>query len=638
MAAGINTKGKMSITELDFDQIKSNMKTYLKGQSQFTDYDFEGSGINILLDTLAYNTHYNAFLANMLANEMFLDTAQKRNSVASHAKALGYTPVSIRSPIAYLKVQVNNASTANITMPEGYSFNTSIQGVTYQFVNTTERIIQSASGIYVFGATSGIPVYEGTWTTSRFTVNLSNADQRFIVPNAGVDISTLKVQVQNSVSDSTTATYTAASSLVDITATTQAYFIQETVDGEWQVYFGDGVVGKSLIDGNIVILKYVITNGIDANGAVSFTANAGISGFADITTTTMTAAAGGAEAESIESMKYNAPFSYAAQNRTVTAKDYAAIIPTIYPNVESIAVWGGEYNNPAVYGKVYISIRPKAGNTLTESTKTTIVNSLEDYNVASITPVILDPETTKIVPTVNFKYNNTLTDKTKESLAALVTTAITTWSDDNLEKHEAIFRYSKFTTMIDEVDPSILSNITTIKMSKTFLPTLAVASKYTITFENALYNPHSGHAASTAGTTAGGILSSTGFKYSDDTVNVYYYEDDGAGLIKAYYVSGTSKVYKAAAVGTITYTTTGTVTGGTLVLTKEDIASVENYDGATQTYIKLTVQPSSNDLVPVRNQVLEIDTYNMSVTGAADTVAAGASDGGTQYSTTSSYN
>ena len=637
MAAGINTKGKMNITELDFDQIKANMKTYLKGQSQFTDYDFEGSAINILLDTLSYNTHYNAFLANMLANEMFLDTAQKRNSVTSHAKALGYTPVSIKAPTAYLKVQVNNASTANITMPEGYSFNTSIQGVTYQFVNITERIIQPGNGIYVFGPTSGIPVYEGTWTTTRFTVDLNNTDQKFVIPNAGVDISTLKVQVQTSVGDSTTATYSAATSLVDTTSTTQAYFIQETVDGEWEVYFGDGVVGKSLIDGNIVILKYVITNGTDANGAVSFTADGGISGFADITTTTMTAAAGGADAETLESIKYNAPFSYAAQNRTVTAKDYAAIVPTIYPNVESIAVWGGEYNNPAVYGKVYISIRPKAGNTLTEATKTTIVKSLEDYNVASITPVILDPETTKIVPVVNFKYNNTLTDKTKESLAALVTTAIGTYSDDDLEKHEAIFRYSVFTTLIDEVDPSILSNITTIKMSKTFLPTLAAATKYTILFENALYNPHSGHAASTTGTTAGGILSSTGFKYTGDT-NVYYYEDDGAGNINAYYISGTSKVYKSGAVGVITYKTTGTVTGGTLVLTKENIASVENYDGATQTQIRLTVQPDSNDIVPVRNQVLEIDTYNLSVTGEADTVASGASDGGTQYSTTSSYN
>ena len=273
MAAGINTKGKMQITELDFDNIKNNLKTYLKGQTQFTDYDFEGSAINILLDTLAYNTHYNAFLANMMANEMFLDTAQKRNSVTSHAKTLGYTTTSVKAPTAYLKVQVNDASTPNVTMPEGYAFTTTINGVSYQFVNTVERIIQPSAGIYVFGADSGIPVYEGTWTTSRFTVNVSDADQRFIIPNDGVDISTIKVQVQNSASDTTTTNYTKSTSLVDITSTTTAFFCQETVDGEWEIYFGDGVVGKSLVDGNIVILKYVVTNASDANGAVSFTAS-----------------------------------------------------------------------------------------------------------------------------------------------------------------------------------------------------------------------------------------------------------------------------------------------------------------------------------------------------------------------------
>ena len=631
MAAGINTKGKMSITELGFDEIKSNLQTYLKGQSQFTDYDFEASGMNILLDTLAYNTHYNAFLANMMANEMFLDTAQKRNSVTSHAKSLGYTPTSVKAPIAYVKVQVNDATTANITMPQGYAFSTTIDGVTYQFVNITERIIQPSAGIYVFGSTAGIPVYEGSWVTTRFTVDTNDADQKFILPNDNVDMSTLQVLVQTSASDTTTTTYTKATSLVNITSTTTAYFCQETVNDEWEVYFGDGVIGNALIDGNIVILKYVVSNGTVANGAVSFTASGSISGFSDISTTTMTEAAGGADIETEDSIKYNAPFSYAAQNRTVTAKDYAAIVPTIYPNVESIAVWGGEYANPAVYGKVFISIRPKAGNTLTASTKTSIINSLEDYNVASITPEIVDPETTKIVAVVSFKYNNTLTDKTKESLAASVTTDIGTFSDDELEKHEAIFRYSPFTTMIDEVDPSILSNITTIKISKTFLPTIGTATKYTINFENAIYNPHSGHAASTSGTQAGGVISSSGFKYTGDA-QVYYYEDDGAGLVKSYYISGSSKVYKAAAVGTMTYST------GEIILTKEDIASVENYDGATQTYIRITVQPSSNDIVPVRNQVLEIDTYNLVVTGEADTVAAGSSDGGTQYSTTSSYN
>ena len=636
--AGLNVKGKMEITELDFDSIKSNLKTYLKGQSEFTDYDFEGSGLNILLDTLAYNTHYNAFLANMLANEMFLDTAQKRNSVASHAKALGYTPVSTKAPTAYLEVQVNDATGANIVMPAGYAFSTTINGVGYNFVNTTSRTIQPNAGLYVFGSGTGIPVYEGSWTTTRFTVDLNDADQRFVIPNEGVDISTLSVTLKTTEASTTTTTYLAATSLVDITATTKAFFVQETVDNQWEVYFGDGVIGDAVDEGNVVILSYVITNAAAANGAVAFTASGAISGFADITTTVITSAAGGAVPETMESIKLSAPFSYAAQNRTVTAKDYAAIVPTIYPNVESISVWGGEYNNPAVYGKVYISIRPKTGTALTEATKTSIVSTLEDYNVVSVTPVILDPETTKIIPTVNFKYNSTITTKTSANLASLITAAIGTWSDDELEKHESVFRYSPFTTMIDEVDPAIMSNITTIKMSKTFKPTTGTATAYTISFENNLYHPHSGHAASTAGITAGGILSSSGFKYTGDATNVWYYEDDGAGLIKAYYVSGSVKVYKAAAVGTITYTTSGVLIGGTVTLTKEDIASVENYDGVAQTYIRITVQPDSNDIVPVRNQILEIDTTNLSVTGTVDTIASGASDAGVNYSTVSSYN
>lgn len=632
MAAGLNTKGKLQITELDFDSIKNNLKTYLKGQSQFTDYDFEGSGMNILLDTLAYNTHYNAFLANMLANEMFLDTAQKRNSVTSHAKALGYTPTSKTAPIAYVKVQVNDANTTSITMPEGYAFTSTINGVSYQFVNITDRTIQSNTGLYVFGPDAGIPVYEGTWTTTRFTVDLADADQRFIIPNDGVDISTLQVQVQNSVSDSTTNTYTKSDSLVDITETTKAYFIQENVNEQWEVYFGDDVVGKALADGNIVILKYVVTNGDEANGASSFSASGSISGFTDITTTTMNVASGGAEAENLDSIRANAPFSYAAQNRTVTAKDYAVMVPKLYPNVESISVWGGEYEDPAVYGKVYISIRPKAGNTLTQSTKESIVSLLEEYNVASVTPVIIDPETIKIIPKISFKFNNTVTTKSKEDLAALITSAVTTYSDDNLEKHEAIFRYSPFVRLIDDVDSSILSNITSIKASKTFLPSLNTEMKYTISFNNGLYHPHDGHQEKSVGSTEpAGVLSSSGFKYTGDT-NTYYYEDDGYGVIKAYYISGTAKVYKTTgSVGTVDYTT------GKIILNAENIASVENYDGSTQTRIRITIKPNSNDIVPVRNQVLEIDLYNMSVVGTADSIASGSADAGSSYSTTSSY-
>ena len=625
--AGLNTKGKMEITELDFDNIKSNLKTYLKGQTEFTDFDFEGSGMSVLLDTLAYNTHYNAFMANMAANEMFLDTAVKRNSVTSHAKALGYTPVSVKAAIAYVDVTVNDANTASVVMPVGYAFNTTISGVGYQFVNVTTRTLQPTAGVYTF---SNIPIYEGSWVTTNYIVNTNDSDQKFILNNDNVDISTLLVQIQTSSSDTTTTTYTLANNLVEVKSTSTVYFTQETLDGEWEVYFGDGVVGTALVDGNIVQLSYVVTNGTAANGAQSFTAAGALSGFNNINIAIQSAASGGAVAEKIDTIKYNAPFSYAAQNRTVTAADYKAIVPQLYSNVKAIAVWGGEYNSPAVYGKVYISILPNTGTALTTSTKASIVTLLKDYNVVSVTPEVIDLETTKVVPTINFKYDANVTTQSASALASLITTSITSYSTSQLEKFESVFRYSKFTTLIDDVNPAILNNITNIKISKTFKPTLGSALKYTISFSNALYNPHSGHLASIAGVTAGGILSSTGFTLAGNT-ETWYLEDDGAGIVKTYYVSGTSKVYQAASVGTIDYTT------GDVVLTKIDIATVGDVDGATSTSIRLLVQPASNDVVPVRNQILEIDLVNLSITGTADTIAAGAGDAGVNYTTSATY-
>jgi len=626
--AGINTKGKMSITELDFDNIKSNLKTYLKGQTEFTDFDFEGSGMSVLLDTLAYNTHYNAFMANMAANEMFLDTAVKRNSVTSHAKALGYTPTSAKASIAYVDVTVNDANTASVVMPAGYAFNTTISGVGYQFVNVTSRTLQPTSGVYTY---SNIPIYEGSWVTTNYTVDLNDSDQKFILDNDNVDVSTLLVQVQTSVADTTTTTFTKANNLVEVKSTTTAYFTQETLDGEWEVYFGDGVVGKALVDGNIVQLSYVVTNGTAANGAQSFTAASSISGFNNISVTIQTAAAGGAIPETIDTIKYNAPFSYAAQNRTVTAADYKAIVPQLYSNVKAIAVWGGEYASPAVYGKVYISILPKTGSVLTTSTKASIVTLLQDYNVVSVTPEVIDLETTKVIPTVTFKYDANATTKTTEALASLITTDITSYSTSELEQFEKVFRFSPFTTLIDDVNPAVLSNITTINMSKIFKPTLGTALKYTISFSNALYHPFTGYNLLTTGVTHGGILASTGFTITGDA-NTYYLEDNGSGLVDAYYISGASKVYlTSGSVGTIDYTT------GDVVLTKINIATVGDVDGATSTSIRITVQPASNDVVPVRNQVLEIDLTNLSVTGVADTIAAGAGDAGVNYSTTATY-
>jgi len=567
-------------------------------------------------------------MANMAANEMFLDTAVKRNSVTSHAKALGYTPTSAKAAVAYVDVTVNDANTASITMPAGYAFSTTINGIVYQFVNTTARTLQPTDGIYVY---SNIPIYEGTWVTTNYTVDVSDADQLFILNNDNVDISTLLVQIQTSDSDTTLTTFTKANNLIEVTSTSNVYFVQETLEGEWEVYFGDGVLGTALVDGNIVQLSYVVTNGTAANGAQTFTAGTSISGFSNINVGLQTAAADGAIPEEIETIKYNAPFSYAAQNRTVTASDYKAIVPQLYSNVKAIAVWGGEYNSPAVYGKVYISILPKTGTVLTTATKASIVSLLQDYNVVSVTPEVIDLEITKVVPTVNFKYDQNATAKTTESLASLITTAISNYSSSTLEKFESVFRYSVFTTLIDEVDSAVLNNITDIKISKTFKPTLASALKYTINFSNKLYHPYTGYAADTTGTTAGGILSSTGFTITGDT-NTYYLEDDGAGVVNAYYISGASKVYlTSGSVGTIDYTT------GDIVLTKINVGTVGQVDGIDSTSIRLTVKPASNDVVPVRNQILQIDTTNLSVVGTVDTIAAGAGDAGVNYSTTATY-
>ncbi|MDP7366838.1 MAG: hypothetical protein QGH83_06225 [Candidatus Pacebacteria bacterium] len=605
-----NTKGKLEITDLGFDEIKANLKTYLKGQSEFTDYDFEGSGLSVLLDVLSYNTHYNAFMANMLANEMFLDTAVKRNSIVSHAQSLGYTPQSARAPIATVNIEVGDAQTSTLTMPAGQVFTTQYEGTGYQFVNITAKTITPDSGVYAFYY---IPLYEGTYITTPFTVNLSDADQKFIIPNNDVDTTTLSVSVQNSSSDTTTTTYTLGNNLVDVVGTSTVYFIQETTGGEWEIYFGDGVVGKALIDGNIINVSYIVTNKTESNGAATFRNTSPIGGFTDITVWTVNVASGGAEPESVGSIKYNAPFSYTSQRRAVTANDYKVLVPQLYPNVQSISAWGGEYNDPAVYGKVYISIRSTTGDTLTHATKNSIVSQLKDYTVASITPEIIDPVTTKIIPTVILKFNQEATTKTDTDLETEVTTAISNFSDNELESFEGLFRYSKFIKTIDDTDISILSNITTIELTQPLEPTLSTVTKYTISFNNAFYHPQDDHTS---------ILDSTGFVTSSNT-NTLYFNDDGSGNVRTYYLTGSAKTYVDSTAGTIDYGT------GKVVIDSIEITSVSNDSGT----ITLKVVPSSNDIVAVRNNVLEIDTTNMSITAEADTIASGSSNAGTAYTT-----
>jgi len=615
---------KLEISQLDFDGIKDNLKTFLSQQDEFTDYDFEGSGMNILLDVLAYNTHYLGYNANMLANEMYLDSADQRSSVVSLAKQVGYTPRSATSSKARINVLMNNATGSTVTMSRGTKFSTTVDETNYSFVNNADVSISPSDGVYQF---SDLDIFEGTYLNYKYTANTSDIDQRFIIPNNNVDTTTLTVKVQESSSDSTTNTYKLASGITNLDSTSKVYFLQEIENGRFEVYFGDGVLGEAIADGNIVILDYITCNRDEPNGATSFTLSGTIDGFADVTITTQGVAAGGDAPETIKSIKYNAPRDYTAQDRAVTADDYKVLVKSLYANAQSVQVYGGEDAATPDYGKVYISIKAKSGSNLTEVTKTSLVQSLKSFAVASVTPVIIDPETTFITLTTTFKYDSSLTTKDVSTLETNVVEAITGYNTDTLENFTGMFRYSAVGKTIDDADSSILSNITKVKMYKYITPTLSSGLKYTLSFNNAFYNPHSGHNSS-----AGGIVSSTGFKINNDSsTNEHFLDDDGAGNIRVYYLSGTTRIYTDSTFGTINYTT------GEIILTSANITSISNVDGAASTQIRVTTTPSSNDIIPVRNQVLEIDTTNSTITGSVDEIESGSSQAGTTYTTTSSY-
>jgi hypothetical protein len=609
---------KLEVSELDFDNIKSNLKTFLQNQSEFQDYDFEGSGFAVLLDLLAYNTHYLGFNANMLANEMYLDSADIRKNIVSLAKMLGYTPSSPKSPIASINILVNNGTGDSITMTKGTTFTTSVGGTSYQYVTNTDHTITPSNGVYRF---SNIPIYEGTLVTFKYTVDSSDPDQRFIIPSVNADTSTLKVTIQNSSADLTTTAYTLATGLNSLTNTSKIYFLQEGEDGKYEVYFGDGVIGNSLDDGNIVILEYIVTNKTESNSASSFSLTGNVGGFTNVTLSTVSSSQGGAEAETKESIRYNAPLQYTAQDRAVTSTDYETLVKSIYPNALSVSVWGGEEDETPVYGVVKISIKAASGSTLTNTTKNNIISQLRPYNIASVRPEIIDPEITSLLLTVNAKYDKRVTSKTAETLKSDIISTITNYNTSTLQKFDGVFRYSKLTGLIDNTDSSILSNITTIDMRKSFLPTIGTSNRYDVYFRNSIYNPHTGHEP---------ILTSTGFKVSGSDLEMFL-DDDGQGNVRRYYFSSGVKTIANTAQGTINYTT------GQITINSLNVSSISNIRGASSSVIELTVTPSSNDVVPVRNQIIEIDIANSNITVEEDTFVGGSAEAGVGYTTYTSY-
>ena len=622
---------RLEVTEFDFDDVKDNLKTFLGAQTEFTDYDFEGSGMSALLDVLAYNTHYLGFNANMLANEMFLDSASLRSSIVSHAKTLGYVPTSARAAKATIDVTLNT-NTTSVTMPAGTVFTTTVDDVSYQF-STISDVTKSNTGNTI--PFVGIDIYEGSFITTRYTVDSSDVDQRFLITDNRADTSTLTVKVQTSSTDSTTNTFTEATDITQVAAGSNVYFLQEVEAGLFEIYFGDGIIGTALSDDNIVILTYVVSNKSAANGASLFTNSAAIASVTDISVATAAASTAGAEPESLSSIKYNAPLDFASQGRCVTSEDYKVFARKFFPNTQAVQVFGGEAGSfdtslgvidTPEYGKVFIAIKSTTGNSLTATEKAQLVTDLAPFTVASITPVIVDVQTTKLILQVVFKFDSSKTTKDVTSIESEISSTLVNFNSDTLGQFEGGFRHSKVTGLIDDTDTSITGNITNVTMAHDLTPTIGTATSYTIQFNNKIFNPHDGH-----NKTDGGVVSSTGFKISGDTINDMFFDDDGSGILRLYYLVAGVRVYQDSTAGTIDYTT------GKIVIANINIVTISNVDGAASSIIRITTTPDSSDVIPVRNQLLEIDFVNTTISGEQDTIATGDSAAGTSYNTTSSY-
>ena len=613
----------INITDLDFDQVSGSLKEYLKGQTVLKDYNFEGSNMSILVDLLAYAAHTSAFNANMVASEMFLDTAQIRKNVVSRAKELGYTPSSRTASKATVDLTVNSpkvdlVTPNNLTILRGHEFNTVFDGTSYTYIaldNTT--ITPTAGSTFLF---DNLELFQGRLVTDVYRYNSQIANQRFPMLNTNIDTSTITINVT---SNNVVTAWTQATDLTNITTTSEVFYIQENDDGLFEVYFGDGIIGAQPKDGDQIAISYLVTDNIHTNGANVFSMITAINGNSNVSFTNVVAASGGQDVETTDQIKFSASKFYTSQNRLVTVQDYKAKLQDLYPGADSIAVWGGEDHDPVTYGKVYVSIKPSQySNNLTSAEKSVLKTSLTKLSVLTVRPQIVDSEILQILVTSNFKYDPTKTSLTKSALETLVKAAVISYDNNYLSGFDTLFRHSQLLGSIDDVETSVLSNITNIKLRKNLAATVdGTAKGYDLVFGNALYNPHTDHNKA-----AGGILTTTGFYVSGDTTE-YFFDDDGSGNVRQYYVAGSARVYKNNTAGTINYGT-GKITIDSMTLT-----STSNGDDS----IDFTVIPDSNDVISSRNQLLDITANQISVTGTADTVASGETSAGVGYTTSSSY-
>ena len=596
------TSNKLTITDLEFDSVKNNLKTFLKAQTQFQDYDFDGSGMSVLVDLLAYNTHYMGYYANMLGNEMFLDSSSLRESVVSHAKHLNVIPTSRRAAKASLDFVFTPSGTpTSLTIAKNTKFTSSISGVSYTFTtNKTTSIPRSIAGTYT---ATGVEIVEGKILNKAYTVNGADSTQRFIIPNANVDTTTIAVTVQTSANDSSVATYQDGNSydVTTIKGRDKVFFLQECEGQKYELTFGDGAVGKQLSDGNIIFIEYIVTTGTDANQASTFTAVGSVAGLssANYVITTNAAATGASDIQDIESLQFQAPKLFAAQGRACTKEDYEAIVLDGRPDIESITVVPGEDASPVQYGKVFIAVKPSGNNVFSTASKEIIKSSiLKKTNVVTVLPEIIDPIFfyLKFDVTVNYDPVTNLTDET--SLKTNINTSVQAYLQTNLEKFDQKFRYSQLVQAIDNTNNAIRNNRTIVKYEQRVTPaTLNTPTTYTLLFNNELEKSS---------------VMSTEFTGTDGLT--YQLVDNSLGYIKAARTTDgavdSPKVYLIQPDGSTNQGTIDYTTGKVILNNFRPVAISGGID-----YIQLTVTPSVNnsDVTPVREQIL---TYDVSDTKA----------------------
>lgn len=481
---------RLTVTDLDFDTIKTNLKTFLQQQSEFTDYDFEGAGLNVLLDILAYNTHYNAYYMNMIANESFMDTAQLRRSVISHAKTLGYTPRSVSASKAVINatVETSDSSPGQITIPRGYVFRSNvIDNKFYNFLVLEDVTVTKAGTKYFF---ENLDIYEGELVTFSFTQNnLTNPKQVFVLPSSSIDTTSVKVVVTDNLNNTATTVYTKVTNALEIDSTSEVYFINENLEGNYQINFGDGVLGKQIPDGATVTVSYLITNADAANFVNNFSISTAIGGFSTVTIDVVEVAAGGAPKETVDSIKFNSTSQFATQNRLITYKDYETYILQNYTKIDSISVWGGEENNPPVYGKVFISMKPKTDYFISNLEKQRIVDDIiKPVSIVAVLAEIVDPEYLYILTNADVQYDKTKTVSTPDAIRTSIRNAIISYKNTNLNKFGAKLVNSKMEKAIDGVDlNSIIGSDSTFRLEKRFEPVLNTVKTYSIKFNVPLH-------------------------------------------------------------------------------------------------------------------------------------------------------